>query len=141
VGTSLGSCYAFLARRTTSGCGCAPSITVRRTSRRGLDGLSTLHVRQSLEGVIDLPTLRRLWMCISRRRTSTSSPLSQEVAVLYTKYDTTFPVGLSEDTIRMAREHKLDHQVVALPCGHYTLGEARSSTSTLQVVSFVLRNL
>jgi hypothetical protein len=61
---------------------------------------------------------------------------------LYTKYDTTFPVGLSEETIRMVREHKLDHKVVVLPCGHYTLGEPPFKyIDGYKVVSFVLRNL
>ena len=144
VGTSLGSCYAFLAAAHDERLRvCAFNHCSTYFADVAWTGLSTLHVRQSLEGVIDLPTLRRLWMCISPTAYFDKfAAFHKKSLFLYTKYDTTFPVGLSEDTIRMAREHKLDHQVVALPCGHYTLGEAPFKyIDGYKVVSFVLRNL
>lgn len=144
VGTSLGSCYAFLASAHDER---FQVNAFNHCSTYFADvawlGLSTLHVRQSLEGVIDLPTLRRLWMCISPTAYFDKYATHPKKSLfLYTKYDTTFPVSLSEETIRMAREHKLDHKVVVLPCGHYTLGEAPFKyVDGYQVVSFVLRNL
>ena len=49
---------------------------------------------------------------------------------IYARYDTTFPPHLSEQVIAKARETNMDHQVVALPCGHYTLGEWPLNSST-----------
>ena len=42
---------------------------------------------------------------------------------IYTLYDLSFPVDLSRATMKALREHKIPHDKVALPCGHYTLGE------------------
>ncbi len=55
------------------------------------DGLSTAHVRESLDGRIDLDALRRIWMPISpfpyleRMR-------GKRVLLVYARYDLTFPV-------------------------------------------------
>ena len=144
VGTSLGSCYAFLASahderfRVNAFNHCSTYF-----ADVAWEGLSTLHVRQGLEDVIDLPTLRRLWMCISPTAYFEKFAANPKRSLfLYTQYDTTFPVHLSEETIQMAREYKLDHEVVKLPCGHYTLGEAPFKyIDGYKVVSFVLRNL
>ena len=144
VGTSLGSCYAFLAGahderfRVSAFNHCSTYF-----SDVAWEGLSTLHVRQGLEGVIDLPTLRQLWMCISPTAYFAKFAANPKKSLfLYTQYDTTFPVHLSEETIQMAREYKLDHEVAKLPCGHYTLGEAPFKyIDGYKVVSFVLRNL
>jgi dienelactone hydrolase len=144
VGTSLGSCYAFLASAHD------PRFRVNAFNHCSTyfadvawRGLSTIHVRQSLESVIDLPTLRKLWMCISPTAYFDKYAQHQKKSLfLYTKYDTTFPTDLSLETMRLAREHKLDHKEVVLPCGHYTLGETPFKfIDGYQVVSFVLRNL
>jgi dienelactone hydrolase len=144
VGTSLGSCYAFLASahdarfRVNAFNHCSTYF-----ADVAWRGLSTIHVRQSLESVIDLPTLRKLWMCISPTAYFDKYAQHQKKSLfLYTKYDTTFPTDLSLETMRLAREHKLDHKEVVLPCGHYTLGETPFKfIDGYQVVSFVLRNL
>lgn len=144
VGTSLGSCYAFLASAHD------PRFRVNAFNHCSTyfadvawRGLSTIHVRQGLEDVIDLPTLRNLWMCISP--TAYFDKFAQhpkKSLFLYTKYDTTFPADLSLETMRLAREHGLDHKEVVLPCGHYTLGETPFKyIDGYHVVSFVLRNL
>ena len=39
------------------------------------------------------------------------------------RYDLTFPIDLSRDTINALCEHKIEHSEVTIPCGHYTLGE------------------
>jgi hypothetical protein len=44
--------------------------------------------------------------------------------IIYAKYDLTFLPELSRDAVREFKRHRLDHKVVAMPCGHYTLGEA-----------------
>ncbi|MEJ7861918.1 MAG: hypothetical protein WKF90_09820, partial [Pyrinomonadaceae bacterium] len=42
---------------------------------------------------------------------------------IYTLYDLTFPVDLSRQVINALRENNIKHSEVAIPCGHYTLGE------------------
>ena len=43
---------------------------------------------------------------------------------IYTSYDTTFLPEFSKAVVSEIRRHKIDHQVVVLPCGHYTMGES-----------------
>jgi Alpha/beta hydrolase domain containing 18 len=142
VGTSLGSCYAFLASAHD------PRIRVNVFNHCSTyfadvvwEGLSTRHIRQTLEDAIDLPTLRKLWLCISppsywklftRKRSK----------FIYTRYDTTFPVHLSQQVIAGARLHKWDHDVAVLPCGHYTMGEFPFKYVTgFQICSFLKSEL
>jgi hypothetical protein len=144
VGTSLGSCYAFLASAHDE------RIRVNAFNHCSTyfadvvwTGLSTLHVRKSLEGVIDLPALRRVWTCISPTvYFDKFSEKAKKSLFLYTKYDSTFLPEFSEQTVAMARKYKLDHKAIALPCGHYTLGETPFKfVDGYQVLSFVLRTL
>jgi hypothetical protein len=125
VGTSLGSCYAFLASAHD------PRLAVNVFNHCSTffadvvwTGLSTIHVRQGIEPQLDLDRLRRLWMPISPTvYFDKFAALPKKSKFLYARYDTTFLPRLSEDTLRMAREYGLDHEAVVLPCGHYTLGE------------------
>jgi hypothetical protein len=48
---------------------------------------------------------------------------AQKSLFIYTSYDTTFPPELSRLVLAKMRELNVDHKVVVLPCGHYTLGE------------------
>ena len=43
--------------------------------------------------------------------------------IIYAKYDLTFLPELSRDVVAEFERHELDHKVVVLPCGHYTMGE------------------
>jgi len=125
VGTSLGSCYAFLASAHDE----RLKVNVfNHCSSYVADvvwtGLSTQHIRKGMEGHIDLDRLREVWMAISpvnymdkfARKTKKSK-------FIYTTYDTTFLPELSAETISRIREHGIDHEAVELPCGHYTMGE------------------
>lgn len=144
VGTSLGSCYAFLASAHD------PRIRVNVFNHCSTyfadvvwEGLSTRHIRNSLEGAIDLATLRALWACISPPNYwdlfTTGAKRSK---FIYTRYDTTFPVHLSRQVIHGARKHKWDHDVTVLPCGHYTMGEFPFKYVTgYEICSFLKRNL
>jgi hypothetical protein len=61
---------------------------------------------------------------------------------IYATYDTTFPVHLSRQVIQSARELKLDHKAVELPCGHYTEGETPFKfMAGYHIISFLKRNL
>lgn len=125
IGTSLGSCYAFLASAHE------PRLRVNvfnHCSSYFADvvwtGLSTQHIRQSVEREIDMSRLRRVWDAISPYHYMDHySRWPKKSKFIYTKYDTTFLPQFSRDIIRRIREHGIDNEVVVLPCGHYTLGE------------------
>ena len=83
------------------------------------DGISTQHVRASLDGNIDLDTLRRVWMPIS--------PLpfldrvkDRKTLLVYALFDLTFPPSLSRVLITEFRARRVPHETFVLPCGHYS---------------------
>jgi hypothetical protein len=144
VGTSLGSCYACLASAHD------PRIVVNvfnHCSTYFADvvwtGLSTQHIREGLEGHITLDGLREVWRAISPVvYFDKYASLRKRTVFLYARYDTTFLPRLSEDTVRMAEQYNLDHKVIVLPCGHYTLGEAPFKfIDGYHICSFLKRNL
>jgi hypothetical protein len=122
VGTSLGSCLAML---TT-----AHEPLVRAAALNHIspyfadvvwDGLSTAHVRQSLDGNVTLDDLRRMWLPIS--------PLpflprmeGRSVLLVYALFDLTFPVHLSRMLVSEFRTQGIRHELSILPCGHYSTG-------------------
>jgi dienelactone hydrolase len=125
VGTSLGSCYAYLATAHD------PRISVNvfnHCSSHFADvvwtGLSTQHIRQGIEEHIDLDRLRQAWMVISPANYMDKFAARKHKSLfIYATYDTTFLPEFSKQVVAKLQEQKLDHRVVVLPCGHYTLGE------------------
>jgi len=125
VGTSLGSCYAFIASAHD------PRIRVAAFNHASTyfadvvwHGQTTRHIRQGIESEIDLERLRGIWLAISpmvyfdkfaRHRKSS--------LVIYADYDLTFLPKFSRQVVEEFQKHQLDHKVVVLPCGHYTTGE------------------
>ncbi len=144
VGTSLGSCYAFLATAHD------PRIKVNvfnHCSTYFADvvwtGLSTKHIRTGLDGNIDLPRLRAAWAAISPAHyMDRFASLKKRSFFLYTTYDTTFLPELSEQVIENLKRRAVNHKLVVLPCGHYTLGESPFKFIVgYQIISFLKRNL
>ncbi len=125
VGTSLGSCYAYLASAHDS------RIRVNAFNHCSTyfadvvwTGLSSRHIRAALETNIDLEQLRECWSSISPVNYLQKFAAQKSKSLLiYTTYDTTFPPELSRNVVEKIREHGVDYKVVVLPCGHYTLGE------------------
>jgi hypothetical protein len=124
LGTSLGSCLSYL---TTCHEPLVRAQALNHVSPYFGDvvwrGLSTEHVRQGLEGHIDIDELRHLWRPIS--------PWSfidrlgdQQTLMVYARYDLTFPVDLSLKLIEELRRRRLPLDVAVLPCGHYSTGVA-----------------
>jgi hypothetical protein len=122
LGTSLGSCLAMLTA--------AHEPLIRAAALNHIspyfadviwEGLSTAHVREGLQGRIDLDALRRIWMPISpfpyleRLR-------GKGVLLVYARYDLTFPVALSKLLVEEFRRRGVAHDVAVLPCGHYSTG-------------------
>jgi hypothetical protein len=123
LGSSLGSCLSLL---TTAHEPLIKAAALNHISPYFADvvwrGLSTEHVRQGLDGHIDLEVLRELWKPISpawyleRLR-------DRRTLLVYAKYDLTFPVDLSEDLVRQFRDRDVPHETAVLHCGHYTSGK------------------
>jgi dienelactone hydrolase len=126
LGTSVGSCISFLAFAHE------PDLNAgafNHVSGYYADvvwhGLSTSHVRAGFADHLTLDELRTYWSPISpfpfmpRLKNMGHRPMRFIVA----RYDLTFPLDLSLDAIDEARRLDLPHDVVWLPCGHYTTGE------------------
>jgi dienelactone hydrolase len=123
LGTSIGSCVGFLALAHDPRFGRAAFIHV---SSHFADvvwhGLSTGHVRASLEEAIGLEDLRRIWAPISPYP---FIPRLREVPlrmlVLAGRYDLSFPFDLTALSLEAFRHHRIPHESAILPCGHYTM--------------------
>jgi hypothetical protein len=122
LGTSLGSCLSML---TAAHEPLVRAAALNHISPYFADvvwsGLSTRHVRQTLEGNVTLDELRRMWLPIS--------PLpfldkvrGRAILLVYARYDLTFPVELSRMLVDQFRRHGIDHDLSVLPCGHYSTG-------------------
>jgi dienelactone hydrolase len=125
MGTSLGSCYTFIAAAHD------PRVRVAAFNHAATyfaevvwHGQSTRHIRQGIEQKIDLEELRQAWLAIS--------PMSyfeqyarwpKKSLIVYASYDLTFLPEFSRHVVEQFEKHRLDHKVAVLPCGHYTTGE------------------
>jgi len=123
LGTSLGSCLALL---TTAHEPLIRAEALNHISPHFADvvwrGLSTEHVREGLDGHIELDLLRELWKPISPRW-YLERVRNRRTLLVYARYDLTFPVDLSEDLIREFRENGVPHELSVLRCGHYSTGK------------------
>jgi hypothetical protein len=124
LGSSLGSCLALL---TTAHEPLVTAEALNHISPYFADvvwrGISTRHVREGLEGHIELDLLRELWKPISPRW-YLDRLRDRRTLLVYARYDLIFPVDLSEDLVREFRERDIPHEVAVLRCGHYTTGKA-----------------
>jgi len=122
LGTSLGSCLSLL---TTAHEPRIRAAALNHVSPWFADvvwrGLSTRHVRASLDGHVDLDRLRRIWMPISPMAYLDRLHHVRSLLV-YARYDLTFPVDLSQHLLTRFAAHGLPHETFALPCGHYSTG-------------------
>lgn len=144
LGTSLGSCYAFLASAHDA----RFVVNVyNHCSTYFADvvwaGLSTQHIRQGLEEHITVDRLREVWTAISPPNYwGAYAAKPKKSLFLYAQLDTTFPPQFSRQVVETARRWGIDHRVVVLPCGHYTLGETPFKfIDGYHICSFLKRNL
>jgi hypothetical protein len=123
LGTSLGSCLALL---TTAHEPLIRAQALNHISPYFADvvwrGLSTRHVREGLDGHVDLELLRALWAPISPRL-FLERVRTRQTLLVYARYDLTFPVDLSEDLVQAFRDLGVPHEVAVLRCGHYSTGK------------------
>lgn len=140
LGTSLGSCYAFIASAHDA------RLRVNAFNHASLwtgdvvwTGQSTRHVRAACEQAgLTQDDLRMLWSGASPMTymdefcgaNAAGAPLDRTPAwprkrarVIYAPYDLTFLREFSEAVLREFRMRGLDFDAKVLPCGHYTTGE------------------
>jgi hypothetical protein len=152
LGTSLGSCYGFLAsahdRRLRVNAFNHASAAVGDVVWAGQ---STRHIRQALEEAgLTQERVRAIWAGVSpmhyysrfaghrAQGSGVSHPnngrpvvgdpgrdreLAKKVLLVYARYDLTFPYEYSVEVVKAFREHGIDFEPRVLPCGHYTTGE------------------
>lgn len=142
LGTSLGSCLAML---TSAHEPLIRAQALNHVSPWFADvvwrGLSTRHVREGLDGHIELETLRDLWRPISPWSYLDRAKDTRTLLV-YARWDLTFPVDLSKQLIAEWGRRGMPHEVAVLPCGHYSTGMAPFKFMDGYILTrFLLRSL
>jgi hypothetical protein len=137
LGTSLGSCYAFIASAHDV------RLRVNAFNHASMNfgdvvwtGQSTRHIRKALEPVMTQQGLADLWRCISpvsylagfAGNSKPGAPVhsfnpAKKSLVIHATYDLTFRREFSLKVLESFRHAGLDFVSKILPCGHYTTGE------------------
>jgi len=126
LGTSLGSCYAFIASAHDA------RIRVNAFNHASMafgdvvwTGQSTRHIRKGFEDAgLTQEQLYRLWSGISPvSYMERFGELDKRVLVVYARYDLTFLPEYSERVVASFARLGVDYTAKVLPCGHYTTGE------------------
>jgi hypothetical protein len=124
LGTSLGSCIAFIAAAHD------PRITAgvfNHVSMYFADviwtGLATGHIKTALVDQLTQDQLREYWSVISPASYLHRLPGRDLRSLLvWARHDSTFLPVYSFQVLDYFRHHRLPHEVFTLPCGHYTTG-------------------
>lgn len=125
LGSSLGSCVAFLTFAHDERLSAGVFIHVAGYFADVVwEGLSTRHVRGSLEGHVALEDLRAIWAPISplpyiRRLKNTT----RRILMFAGRYDPTFLPRLSQQAFDEFDARHVPYQLRWMPCGHYTMGQ------------------
>ena len=131
LGTSLGSCYAFLASAHDK------RLRVNAFNHASTAfgdvtwaGQSTRHVKQALEEAgLNQERVRALWAAVSpcsyydKIMRAEVDGARKKVLLVYANYDLTFPLDYSLQVVEAFGRIGLDFERRVLPCGHYTTGE------------------
>jgi dienelactone hydrolase len=145
LGTSLGSCYAFIAAAHDK----RLKVNVfNHASTYVADvcwtGQSTRHVREGFENHgLTLDRLRQMWLSISPMAYFDKfARFPKKCLMIYAKYDLTFLPEFSVQVANEFRSRGTDVKTVVLPCGHYTTGETPFKfLDAYHMVRFLVKNL
>ena len=126
LGTSLGSCYAFIAAAHD------PRLKVCAFNHASTwfgdvvwTGQSTRHIHEAFaDAGLTQDTLRQVFRNISPMAYMENFAASpRRVLVVHARYDLTFLEEFSLDVLKNFDAHNIDYLSRVLPCGHYTTGE------------------
>jgi hypothetical protein len=131
LGTSLGSCYGFLASAHDA------RIRVNAFNHASTSfgdvvwaGQSTRHIRQAMQDAgMSQERLRALWAAVSpvnfypQFAGEKANGVAKKVLVVYADYDLTFPREYSLQVVEAFKKYRINFEPRVLPCGHYTTGE------------------
>ena len=127
MGTSLGSCYAFMAAAFD------PRIQVCAFNHASTNfgdviwqGQSTRHVHTALERAgLSQDDVREIFTAISPSSVMDrfAADRTRQSLVVYAPWDLTFPRHLSLDVLANFKARGVNFERRILPCGHYTTGE------------------
>jgi len=126
LGSSLGSCIALL---VTAHDQRIQAAVFNHISPWFADvvwtGLSTRHVRASLEQRLTLRELRRYWSVISPGAyLHRLEGRDLRSLLVWARHDLSFLPKYSRRVLAHYRRRGLPHQTLSIPCGHYTLAQA-----------------
>lgn len=131
LGTSLGSCYGFLASAHD------PRLRVNAFNHASTSfgdvvwaGQSTRHIQKAVQDAgLTQERLRALWGSVSPVNyynqfiSEKANGPAKKVLVVYADYDLTFPREYSLEVVKAFRASGVNFEPRVLPCGHYTTGE------------------
>ncbi len=130
LGTSLGSCYGFLAAAMD------PRLRVCAFNHVSMnfgdvvwEGQSTRHIQSAFAHAgLDQTTAQAIFASISPasymdRFAATAQESGRQTLLVHATYDLTFPLGGSLAVLRGLDVHGIPYVSKVLPCGHYTTGE------------------
>jgi dienelactone hydrolase len=126
LGTSLGSCYAFIAAAHDPRLRiCAFNHASTWVGDVVWQGQSTRHVRAAFEEAgLTRDQIRQAFEGISPMAyMDRFAATSKRVLVVHATYDLTFPREFSLDVLTNFDRTGVDYVSKVLPCGHYTTGE------------------
>jgi alpha/beta hydrolase family protein len=130
LGTSLGSCYAFIAAAFDARLQvCAFNHASTWFGDVVWTGQSTRHIRASFEQAgLTQDQVREIFSIVSpmsyMERFAAKHPgKPRRSLVVHATYDLTFPLDYSFDVHKNFDALKIDYVSKILPCGHYTTGE------------------
>ena len=126
LGTSLGSCYAFIAAAHDPRLRvCAFNHASTYTGDVAWAGQSTRHVRAAFEDAgLTQDDVRAVWLALSPMAYMQKfAEHPKRVLVVHARYDLTFPLEYSLDVLKNFDRLGVDYVSKVLPCGHYTTGE------------------
>jgi hypothetical protein len=125
LGTSLGSCVAFIAAAHD------PRVKVGIFNHVSMyfsdvvwTGLSTQHVRKGFGETVSQDDLRRYWAPISPASyLHRMKNRKMRSLLIWATHDSSFLPVYSKQVLKIFGEMQLPHEVFTLPCGHYTTGQ------------------
>jgi hypothetical protein len=131
LGTSLGSCYGFLASAHDA------RIRVNAFNHASTSfgdvvwaGQSTRHIREALQAAgLTQERIRALWAAVSpcqfydKISGEAAGGPDKKILLVYADYDLTFPLEYSLQVVEAFKRYGLNFEPRVLPCGHYTTGE------------------